>query len=326
MNQPNGSTTTRFPDGCVNPIRLRGFYQRISATTGEVLLTIGSGEPGGSVVLVACKDRRVCRCPSCARLYERDAYQLIAAGLRGGKSIPATVGAHPAVMLTLTAPSFGAVHNNPEGGRPCSCGARHRADDPQLGAPLDPDRYRYQEQVIWNHYAPQLWKRTVQAVRRGLANALRVPRSQLRHIASVRFAKVAEFQRRGVVHYHAIIRIDGPDGPAQAPPTKCTTELLASIVDAARRTARSDLAPILGAPSSMLRTVRWGSQHEIRSLDAIRALRLPATSPSTPPKPPRPRPAVTTSRPSSPERTSGSSSYRARSPTRPYRLDDRRDA
>ena len=26
------------------------------------------------------------------------------------------------------------------------------------------------------------------------------------------FAKVAEFQRRGVVHFHGLIRVDGPDG------------------------------------------------------------------------------------------------------------------
>ena len=30
------------------------------------------------------------------------------------------------------------------------------------------------------------------------------------------FAKVAEFQRRGVVHFHALIRVDGPSRLASA--------------------------------------------------------------------------------------------------------------
>lgn len=41
-------------------------------------------------------------CPSCAEVYRRDAYQLIRAGLAGGKGLPATVNSHPAVFVTLT--------------------------------------------------------------------------------------------------------------------------------------------------------------------------------------------------------------------------------
>ncbi len=205
-------------DACLNPIRLRGFYQRISAETGEVLALIGSPEEADGVMVVACKDRRASCCASCARLYERDAYHLIATGLRGGKSVPAGVGAHPAVLVTLTAPSFGAVHGNQDDGRPCRCGCNHAVDDPQIGTPIDPGRYRYADQVVWNHHAPELWKRTVQAIRRGLAQALGVPRSKLARVAQVRFAKVAEFQRRGVVHYHAVIRVDGAEGWTRCPP------------------------------------------------------------------------------------------------------------
>jgi hypothetical protein len=37
----------------------------------------------------------------------------------------------------------------------------------------------------------------------------------------VQFAKVAEFQRRGIVHFHALIRLDGPptDTEHYPPPT-----------------------------------------------------------------------------------------------------------
>jgi hypothetical protein len=264
-----GEVTATVANGCVNPIRLRGFYQRISAETGEVLALFGSPERPNGVLLVACKDRRASACAACARLYERDAYHLIAAGLRGGKSVSAVVGSHPAVMLTLTAPSFGAVHGNPKGERPCRCGRRHQLQDTQVGTPIDPRRYRYAEQVIWNHYAPELWKRTVQTVRRGLAQALGIPGAKLSRVAPVRFAKVAEFQRRGVVHYHAIIRIDGPDGASSCPPASCTTRLLEEIVSTAAASTSIE-APVTLATemrSDSGRTLRWGGQRAVQALD-----------------------------------------------------------
>jgi hypothetical protein len=39
-------------------------------------------------------------------------------------------------------------------------------------------------------------------------------------------AKVAEYQRRGLVHFHAVIRFDGPDGPTTPPPGWATTDVL----------------------------------------------------------------------------------------------------
>ena len=63
-------------------------------------------------LLVACKDRRAAVCPSCARLYQADAWHLVAAGIRGGKGVPPSVVAHPQLFVTLTAPSFGPVHRS----------------------------------------------------------------------------------------------------------------------------------------------------------------------------------------------------------------------
>ena len=40
--------------------------------------------------------------------------------------------------------------------------------------------------------------------------------------ARLSYAKVAEYQRRGLVHFHAVIRLDGPDGPTDPPPTGLT--------------------------------------------------------------------------------------------------------
>jgi hypothetical protein len=55
-----------------------------------------------------------------------------------------------------------------------------------------------------------------------------------RAAGSVSDAKVAEYQRRGVVHFHAIIRLDGPAGPTTAPPAWATLALLTAAIDQAR--------------------------------------------------------------------------------------------
>jgi len=62
-------------------------------------------------VLARCKNRRVSVCPSCSDLYAADTWQLVTAGVVGGRhGMPNTVASHPAVFVTLTAPSFGSVH------------------------------------------------------------------------------------------------------------------------------------------------------------------------------------------------------------------------
>ena len=49
---------------------------------------------------------------------------------------------------------------------------------------------------------------------------LQVPANRLAEVATVQYAKVAEYQVRGAVHFHALVRLDGPrtpDGFAPAP-------------------------------------------------------------------------------------------------------------
>jgi hypothetical protein len=221
---------------CSHPIRLRGWHERIDVDTGELLSRVVTAREPGGVLLVACGDRRAASCPSCAEIYRHDAFQLVAAGVRGGKGVPEAVGEHPAVMVTLTAPSFGAVHTVRDRDGGCPCGGRHLADEDVLGAPVDPDRYRYLEQATWNHFVPVLWKRTVQEIRRTLARELGVARHRLRDIMRVRFVKASEFQRRGVVHYHAVIRLDGPGSVASEPPSRCSSELLDRVIRCAVET------------------------------------------------------------------------------------------
>jgi hypothetical protein len=66
----------------------------------------------------------------------------------------------------------------------------------------------------------------------------------LRHCLKVSYAKVAEYQRRGAVHFHAVIRLDGPDGAEDAPPAWATTELLTDAIRSAARLAETP-GPVL---------------------------------------------------------------------------------
>jgi len=75
---------------------------------------------------------------------------------------------------------------------------------------------------VWRWWAPDLWRRFTIALRRLLAHTLHVPASRLGEVATVQYAKVAEYQLRGAVHFHALVRLDGPrtaDGFAPAPTT-----------------------------------------------------------------------------------------------------------
>src|SRR4029077_15181573 len=81
---------------------LRGRADYIDGGTGELIHRYTTVHESGGVLPIACKTRRASRCPPCAEVYRADTYQLIRAGLTGGKGIPATVADHPCVFVTLT--------------------------------------------------------------------------------------------------------------------------------------------------------------------------------------------------------------------------------
>ncbi|GAA5082399.1 hypothetical protein HNP84_003920 [Thermocatellispora tengchongensis] len=278
LNSPDfdrWAAQTHKTGGCQRPIHLRGHVLHVDRATGRRLHTYTTaGEPDG-VLRLPCKTRRASRCPACAETYRADTYHLIRAGLIGGKGVPETVTAHPALFITLTAPSFGPVHAYRDG-KPCrprrdaptcphgitqSCTTRHAADDPRLGEPLCPDCYDYTGSVLFNALAPVLWKRFTDALRRHLAKLDGLALAKLRHHLVVSFAKVAEYQRRGVVHLHAIIRLDGPGGPTSRPPAWATADLLADAVRHAARAVTATVPGLDGVP-----VLRWGEQLDIRPI------------------------------------------------------------
>lgn len=82
----------------------------MDTTTGEILSTYTSAADPLGVTYVRCGNRRASKCPACSRLYAGDTFQLIRAGVAGGKTVPVSVADNPLVFATFTAPSFGKVH------------------------------------------------------------------------------------------------------------------------------------------------------------------------------------------------------------------------
>ncbi|MDV6287093.1 replication initiator [Streptomyces rochei] len=247
--------------GCSQPIRLEGHRTEIDAFTGEILRELKSKELPAGHLLVRCGNRRTTRCPSCAELYRQDTYHLIAAGLRGGKNIPDQVATHPRVFATLTAPSYGPVHGRrTSGSARCRCGRTHTKGDPLLGTALDPERYDYTGAVLWNAHAPALWARFMLHLRRTIAAVAGVPQRLLSKVVRVSYAKVAEYQQRGLIHFHAVIRLDGPAGSYTPPPAWATPELLADAIRIAATRAHIDGPEINGRA----RSFAFGEQIDTR--------------------------------------------------------------
>jgi hypothetical protein len=134
-----------------------------------------------------------------------------------------------------------------------ACFARHATDDNRLGTPLCLDCYDHDGQVVWNLMAGELWRRTTIAINRYIRRLARArgirnvpvvsPKTgKVRWVCPVRlsFGKAAEMQRRAVVHFHAIIRLDGfdPTDPDKVlpPPAVLDAEDLVAAVDHAART------------------------------------------------------------------------------------------
>ncbi|MFE0513502.1 replication initiator [Streptomyces sp. NPDC058964] len=257
--------------GCTHPIRLDGYRTEYDVDTatgeiGRILHHLNSTDFPAGQLLVRCNNRRTTRCEACAEVYRRDTFHLITAGLRGGKGTSEHVATHPRVFATFTAPSFGPVHNRRTGPagtvRPCRCGTLHDQDDDALGTPLDPDTYDYEAAVLWNAHAGHLWRRFSIYLRREVAKRAGLSQRRLREHARVSFAKVAEYQKRGAVHFHAVIRLDGPDGGDTPPPAWATAGLLTDAISTAAAKVRVDGPSIDGRAH----TFAFGRQLDVRTI------------------------------------------------------------
>ncbi len=122
---------------CHHPIRIQGSIRQVDKDSGEIREVYSTDNEVDQTLLLRCGNRRESRCASCATVYRADAYQLVAAGLRGGKGVPESVATHPRLFVTLTAPSFGAVHTRAKKGhRLLFCHPRHGNQRCLHGRPL----------------------------------------------------------------------------------------------------------------------------------------------------------------------------------------------
>jgi hypothetical protein len=193
---------------CAHPIQLTG------------------SDPAGRVhtVWTRCNNRRSAVCASCSDLYARDTWQLVHAGAAGGHhDIPVEVAARPQVFATLTAPSYGAVHNATgtpchtttssarrcRHGKPLHCTTTHSVNDPMVGQPLCRQCYDYLGHVLFTWHLPELWRRFTIALRRAVATHLKAIGVKANSVR-VSFVKVVELQARAIPHVHALIRLDPP--------------------------------------------------------------------------------------------------------------------
>ena len=248
--------------GCSHPIRLRGEF-----------INTGTGEVNKRSLLVACKDRRVVVCPSCSYLYKADASIVVSTGLIGGKGVPASVASHPRLFVTLTAPSFGAVHARKNDGtcrphsqldcrhnRAMTCSLRHATTDPIIGSPLCESCFNYRGAVLWNAESSRLWNRMLGQICRRLAMTQNHTSGEFPAPTRLSYLKVAEFQRRGLAHLHVIVRADGPGEAFNPPSANLNTELLAGAV--ASSVSSFSLASSQGV-------IRWGQQFSISDASAL---------------------------------------------------------
>jgi hypothetical protein len=289
---------------CSRPVLLRGRVSYVDSATGEVTGTIGTDDLPDQAIYKPCGNRRITVCPGCAETYRRDAFHLLRAGLAGGKGIPESVTSHPVVFATFTAPSFGPVHSRPvrlhscagkqhcrckpepchprrdagtcPHGRPLACYRRHSARDSRLGEPLCADCYDYPAHVVWNAAAGELWRRTKQDIERHLialaeSRGYRRP-GQILPAVRVSHGKAAEYQARGAVHFHALLRLDGtsdrdPDAIV-APPPGITAADLEDAIRQSAATVSFRAQPHPDSPHLDLGgwRIAWGDQLDVRTV------------------------------------------------------------
>lgn len=225
---------------CSSPVELRG----------------RDGQGRSVKILTRCKNRHASVCPSCSALYSGDTWQLVHQGISPRDS--ELLDSRPMVFATLTAPGFGAVHSS-SGDGPCRpgkvsrcqhrvsvrCFSVHESDDVRLGEPLCADCYDYLGHVLFTWHAPQLGHRFTVKLRRLVKHH--------DHTARLSYVKVVELQRRGVPHFHAVIRLDDSAMPTSA---------LVALVHQAAASVRLEVPGFGGE----LVTLRFGTQTDVQPL------------------------------------------------------------
>jgi hypothetical protein len=105
-------------------------------------------------------------------------------------------------------------------------------------------------------------------VYRALGRLVGLDEAGLRRLVRISYAKVAEFQRRGAIHFHAVIRLDAATecrcpGCLAPPPERFAAALLEKALRAAVA-AVGVACPMLDEEPA--RYARWGEQFDVRNI------------------------------------------------------------
>lgn len=146
--------------------------------------------------LIRCKATSPDVCAHCAEFSHNDWKTIASSGVE-------ISGGNDYFFLTLTAPSFGKVHNVPKTGskrrKECGCGVTHSNEDWGLkGVPLNIKRYRYSDCIRFNMSISGLMSATTKKLRD--------------YYPGLEYFAAREFQERGAVHMHIIVRVPKQHG------------------------------------------------------------------------------------------------------------------
>jgi len=105
--------------------------------------------------------------------------------------------------------------------------------------------------------------------------------TQFRKLVRVSYVKVAEFQRRGAVHFHAIVRLDAATVcrcPAclAPPPVGVTAAHLERAIRDAVAVVRVPCPPLDDDPATPVLYARWGAQLDVRNITRTGVMTRPS--------------------------------------------------
>ena len=191
------NTSTAKYSACVDPLVIR--RQEISLSTGEI---------SQSVFEKRCGTRRKDKCEPCSTIWRDDAYFAL---LNPSKEHSGSI-----TFITLTAPGsklFGKTHRGSYLGKAserCPCRKYHHPNDSIVGLPLKPRSFNYALVSDFNHKASRLTTVTLQKIQRLMLSEMNrnKPADLKKDMKDIRLpvARVMEWQDRGVLHVHIIVR------------------------------------------------------------------------------------------------------------------------
>jgi hypothetical protein len=131
---------------------------------------------------------------------------------------------------------------------------------------LCPECFDYSGAVVWNNLLGELWRRTTIYLPRQLAALLGVTQKRMHELVRVSYVKVAEYQARGLVHVHSLIRLDrrmpAYRGDEIRPPDRrFTAQMLEDALHGAAEAVSVSVPDELGGGM-----VRWGPQLDVQQL------------------------------------------------------------